>query len=61
MTNDTRPVQDRTADLTDAEQAYLARYTAAAHPDVAEEALAALASYRRDHADQARLLLGDPS
>ena len=49
---------EKVSSLSDAEQGYLARWIAALHPDVAEEALAALTRYRHDHADTARLMLG---
>jgi hypothetical protein len=53
-----QPVIDRITELSDAEQAYIARLIALSHPEVAEEGLAALAEYRRKYPDTARLLLG---
>jgi hypothetical protein len=53
-----RPVIDRITELSDAEQAYIARIIALTHPEVVEEGLAALAEYRRKHPDEARVLLG---
>jgi hypothetical protein len=52
------PVSERVQTLTDAEQAYLARWVAIAYPGVAEQALNALTRYRRDHPDAARAFLG---
>jgi hypothetical protein len=52
------PPLDRMAALTDPEMAYVARWVAITHPEIADEGLAALAAYRRDHADKAALLLG---
>ena len=49
---------DRVQRLSDAEQAYIARWVAITHPEIAEDGLAALDDYRRDHADTATLLLG---
>ena len=49
---------DRISALTDAEQAYIARWVAVTHPEVARGGLEALAEYRRDHPDKAALLLG---
>lgn len=53
-----QPVIDRITELSDAEQAYVARLVALTHPDIAAEALTGLAEYRRTHPDEARLLLG---
>jgi hypothetical protein len=58
MSATTKPVTDRIASLSDPEQAYIARYIALAHPEIAEEGLEALAVYRHNHPKQARQLLG---
>ena len=56
--SDPEEVSARIRRLSDPEQAYLARWVGVMHPDVAEQALAALAAYRRDHPDKARAFLG---
>jgi len=56
--NQPEPVSERVQALTDAEQAYLARWVAIAHPGIAEQALDALTRYRHDHPDTARAFLG---
>ena len=57
MTGDL-PVSDRMNKLTDPELGYIARWVALTHPEVAEKALVALAEYRRDYPDKARMFLG---
>lgn len=54
----TTTITDRISELSDAEQAYIARFIALRHPQIAEEAVAALAEYRRDYPESARVFLG---
>jgi hypothetical protein len=56
--NQPEPISERIQALTDAEQAYLARWVAITHPGIAEQALDALTRYRRDHPETARTFLG---
>jgi hypothetical protein len=58
MSTTDKPLGDRVSALSDAEQAYLARWITAVHPQIAEEALTALARYRREDPDTARLMIG---
>ncbi len=49
-------VYDLMNKLSDAEMAYIARWAALTHPDIAEKGLEALAAFKRDYPDQARLI-----
>jgi hypothetical protein len=52
------PVYSRMGTMTDAELAFVARTVALQHAGIAEEALRALADYKRDHPGSARRLFG---
>jgi len=55
---DTPDVTTQMNALTDAERSYVARWLALADPRMATEALHALATFRRDDPDHARLIFG---
>ena len=49
-------VYDRMNELSDPEMAYIARWVALTHPGIAEHGMEALAAFKRDRPDQARLI-----
>ena len=55
---DTPDVTTQMNALTDAERSYVARWLALVDPRMATEALHALATFRRDDPDHARLIFG---
>lgn len=49
------PVTDRMNELSEAQRGFVARWVALKHPEIAAEAVEALAAYERDYPDMARL------
>ena len=58
MTTTTHPVTDRINELSDPELAYIARQVALTSPEIAEAGLEALAAFKADYPEHARLIFG---
>ena len=57
-TDTTQPVADRMNELSDPELAYIARLVALTSPEIAETGLGALAAFKADYPDHAKLIFG---